>query len=542
MPGIIGQNRHQHRKVFHQITPPGHTPVSDDHGGYDFVPHRSTRDAARPAPTTPTTQPDVPGILAGAAAVINQVAQLAKPQAAPRADPPPRTITRDALGAITPLLVDIGNRLLALEAKRNAALREQMQPVQPARQQPQVTTQPDHQQRAPTHDGVNTMLRNQLAPTRHLTFDATSHRVRDQDYGEQKQVSRFDSKEQDRLARYTPPGSAGSAHERADQPRANMDLQGKMYQGSTGVPIDWSGRDAKTQHNVSGPPGSEAFSNDPNESFANELNAIPSGNPISGINAYNKAHHAARTSDARARVERTFQDWRASYDARGGMNPFAPRQAVADGPSWSSLYEANKGTIGGDPDKIQVGQQLNMPGGGTHTVKSGETLSGIASTPEGADLGSKSLASERGGVEPSGGNYSAGGDLKVSEPSSSTAAPSSSGGGLGGKSLAAERGGVEPSGGNYSAGGGLKVAEGAPSSMPTPSTSSGAGGALAATPSSSSSETPTPPVKPASLGGTGESPSGLNPQAGEGGGASPTGSEGTGLAKMVRGWVQGESE
>jgi hypothetical protein len=49
-------------------------------------------------------------------------------------------------------------------------------------------------------------------------------------------------------------------------------------------------------------------------------------------------------------------------------------------------------------------------------------------------------------------------------------------------------------------------------------------------------------VKPPSLGGTGESPEGLNPQAGEGGGASSTGSEGTGLAKWVKGLVQGETE
>jgi LysM repeat protein len=193
------------------------------------------------------------------------------------------------------------------------------------------------------------------------------------------------------------------------------------------------------------------------------------------------------------------------------ITPQAPKASDTTDAPWSSLYEQNKGTIGGDPNKISPGMQLSMPGGGSHVVQSGETLSGIASTPAGTDLGAKSLASERGGME-------------------STPAPS----------------------GSYSSGGTLKSSEGAPSgssatnlgsSAPTPPTRpSELGGSAQAAPSSSSPETPTRPVKPASLGGTGESPEGLNPQAGEGGGASPTGSEGTGLAKMVRGWVTGETE
>ncbi len=187
------------------------------------------------------------------------------------------------------------------------------------------------------------------------------------------------------------------------------------------------------------------------------------------------------------------------FDLMRIINPWRPRQAAHDAP-WSSLYEANKSTIGGDPNKISPGMSLSMPGGGTHVVQSGETLSGIANTPAGTDLGQRSLSAERGGVSPTGGDYSSGGQ-QSGETGGATSVPSSS--------------------------------------APTPPVKPAEyGGAQAAeSPSSSSSETPTPPVKPASLGGTGESPEGLNPQAGEGGGVSPTGSEGTGLAKFVRGLV-----
>lgn len=178
-----------------------------------------------------------------------------------------------------------------------------------------------------------------------------------------------------------------------------------------------------------------------------------------------------------------------------------------------NLYEANKGTIGGDPNKISPGMSLSMPGGGTHVVQSGETLSGIASTPAGTDLGSKSLVAERGGTESTGGpagSYSSGGTLSSSEGRPSDAPAGNMG-------SAAPTPPTRPS----EFGGSAQAAE-----FPSSGSSS-----------SSSSEVPTPPVKPASLGGTGESPEGLNPQAGEGGGVSPTGSEGTGLAKFVRGLV-----
>ena len=45
--------------------------------------------------------------------------------------------------------------------------------------------------------------------------------------------------------------------------------------------------------------------------------------------------------------------------------------------SWQDLYAANQSTIS-DPNKIQIGQKINLPGGGTYTVQKGDTLSKIA--------------------------------------------------------------------------------------------------------------------------------------------------------------------
>jgi LysM repeat protein len=45
--------------------------------------------------------------------------------------------------------------------------------------------------------------------------------------------------------------------------------------------------------------------------------------------------------------------------------------------SWKDIYAANRGTIA-DPNKIQIGQKINLPGGGTYTVQKGDTLSKIA--------------------------------------------------------------------------------------------------------------------------------------------------------------------
>jgi hypothetical protein len=57
--------------------------------------------------------------------------------------------------------------------------------------------------------------------------------------------------------------------------------------------------------------------------------------------------------------------------------------------SWQDIYAANKSTIA-NPNKIQVGQTINLPGGGTYTVQKGDTLSKIAKqTPTPISQGSQ---------------------------------------------------------------------------------------------------------------------------------------------------------
>jgi LysM repeat protein len=484
------------KPTFHEKTcPPGYTVGRDAKGGFMFVPW------ARAGERKPTRD---------------------------SAPPKTRALTHDALERIIPVMADIGARINRIEQQR--AQQKQIAEQQQIVQQRPPTAQPNHQPMPtqdhapcacqhvltpqPTKDGVNTMQRNpQLAPLRGVTFDAPSHRTRDQNNFGEKPPSRFSSEENTRLSYSLPAGSAGPVPHGPDTKRANMELEHPTYYGERGAPIDWSGRDSKQQHNISGQPGAEARGSDLSEAFANELDRIPSGQPTAGLNAFNRAYHAAKTSDARDRVERIFRDWRASYDARGGMSPFMPRQPAHDAP-WTGLYQRNAGVIGSNPDVIKPGQELDLGGGQSHTVQSGESLSSIASQyggGGGSDLGGKSLAAERGGVYPTGGDYSSGGQQSGST-GGATSVPSELG-----------------------------------SSAPTPPTRpAGLGGQQeASSPSSSSSsgETPTPPVKPASLGGTGESPSGtITPEVSEGGGGSSTGSEGTGLAKMVRGWVTGETE
>ena len=48
--------------------------------------------------------------------------------------------------------------------------------------------------------------------------------------------------------------------------------------------------------------GVEARPSDLSEAFASELDRIPSGQPTAGLNAFNRAYHAAKTSDARDQV------------------------------------------------------------------------------------------------------------------------------------------------------------------------------------------------------------------------------------------------
>jgi LysM repeat protein len=398
------------------------------------------------------------------------------------APPKPRTITRDALERIVPIMADIGARIDRLEQKRAAQrqLAEQMALQQPSAQpqfeQPTHEHVQDHaapcscQQPKPTphvyRDGVTTMVDRHpgLAPNRNIKFGCFPNprmlegKTRDQNSIENSYLerpSRFSSQEADRMANYLPPGSAG----RTSNKEAVNDINLRVM------------RDAQHQYNISGQPQpAMTQGSDLSSAFASELQAIPSGQPNAAMNVLNKHYNAAKDGATRDAIERVWRDFQAHYDSRGD-SPWRPRQPEVRDAPWSNLYEQNKGVIGGDPNKLSIGTQLSMPGGGTHTVEKGETLSGIASTPAGTDLGSKSLSAERGGMEstpaPSG-SYSSGGTLSSSEgapagapgahnaanvpvpPTRPSGLGSSSGGGagtdLGSKSLLAESGGGSPSG------------------------------------------------------------------------------------------------
>jgi hypothetical protein len=327
---------------------------------------------------------------------------------------------------------------------------------------------------------------SQLAPNRNLTFGAFPNpRMATRDQGNSLEAnylekpSRFSSAEADRMANYLPPGSAG----RTSNKEAVNDINLRTLRDSAG-------------HNVSGPPQpAMTQGSDLSSAFASELQKIPPGQPAAAQNVLNKHYNAAKTSDARDGIERVWRDFMARYDARGG-NPFAPRQPAHDAP-WSNLYEANKGTIGGDPNKIQIGQQLDLGGGQTHTVAKGETLSGIASSA--ASSGAPTPPSRPAGFGESygqgqepGGAASRNVQQMLKSPTESTNT------GAANAPLPPER----PAGlGGQSAGGG---------DVPTPPVkpSEYSGGAQAATPSSS--ETPSPTPKPTEYGGTGGDPNSYN--------------------------------
>jgi LysM repeat protein len=480
------QGKEQRRKqVFKQIAPPGcSVGPMDARGNYTFIPWRGqTRDAA--APTTIKGRAD---------------AQL-------------------TLAKIVDACLQVDARLTALEAKRSALAQQQQQfqlamTEQPTQQNmqthdaaPPCSCQHQPAPQAPYRDAIGVAPMSSrhpgLAPMPFVRsgafpkFDPPRAPTRDQSYGE-KPPSRFSSQEADRMASYLPPGSAG----RTSNKEAVNDINLRALRDSTG-------------HNVSGPPGHMAEASDPAQRnigsgpFDQYSSDVTRPSPAA-LSELNSQFNKAKTQSQKDSITDAWK--RYVSGSRDDGSQWKPRQAEVHDAPWSSLYEANKGTIGGDPNKISPGMSLNLPGGGSHFVRSGETLSGIASTPAGTDLGSKSLASERGGVSPTGGSYSSGGSLSSGE-GAPAGAP------------------------------GMHNASNAPTPPSRPSEFGGsAQAAESPSSSSSSSETPTPPIKPPSLGGTGESPEGLNPQAGEGGGASPTGSEGTGLAKMVRGWVTGETE
>ena len=55
--------------------------------------------------------------------------------------------------------------------------------------------------------------------------------------------------------------------------------------------------------------------------------------------------------------------------AKGDSLSKIAKKHLGDANAWKKIYEANKATIGDDPDKIFPGQKLQLPGGGGGTQK-----------------------------------------------------------------------------------------------------------------------------------------------------------------------------
>jgi hypothetical protein len=448
------------------------------------------------------------------------------------------------LEKIVAAMSDVAQRLTNLELKKQAALRQQQQ-------QPPVILQPNPQRATDaaspcackqptlvpqrTFDGVKTMRNANLAPLSHVIFNARPRATRDQNQQFGERPSRFSSEENTRLS-YTAPGAAGppspaeiNAANRAFHAKDNTaQMQGyaaqaRQRQAPNNTPYDTpennSPTGARGANSSRVPPGTESYSNDPSEAFTHQGPHQPgpfqrhegdiSRPSPAALSTLNAAYNKARTSDERDQIE---HDWKryVSGSAHDANSPEARRDM------WKPKQPA-----------ISVSQAPRRED--THDAPGRETVYGTGYVP------GTSLA-EGNTTKPGGG----GGIHPIA--SSGGSDPGSNAFNTGPRAMGPV--------GSYGGAGDLKSSEGAPAgapgahnsaNVPTPPTkpsdlSESSSG------SSSSGETPTPPVKPPSLGGTGESPEGLHPQAEEGGGASPTGSEGTGLAKMVRGWVTGETE
>jgi len=102
------------------------------------------------------------------------------------------------------------------------------------------------------------------------------------------------------------------------------------------------------------------------------------GPPLSEARLRERAMKLAQDADLKA-----LAHFLLSLESGEGAIPGAPGHEAKDA-SYQDIAGANHIA---DPNKIQVGQNLQMPGGGTHTVARGETLSGIAAGTGNAGYG-----------------------------------------------------------------------------------------------------------------------------------------------------------
>jgi LysM repeat protein len=375
------------RQTFHEI------------GAPEQYMTRRTRDAA---------PVDVKDILAHAAEAMRNAAEQIAPHAAPRDAMPPsiseHIANQFSFDDVVRAALAIGDRISALEARRNAMSQQpaprQLQPIATQQQPRRVTDArcacgktpcecaPRPAPRAPYNDGRNPMLVERhpgILPPNNLTF-APSRSTRDQNnFGESGQVSRFDSREADRLAYSLPRGSAScpTAKELNESYRQHW---GKDQQTRQPGEANARGgmneaRSMALEQNFSQPNPFEQFGADTVRPSQGALNALHA--------ALNKTKAAHEKEEIAAHYQNYIQGAQHDTDAaqRDLWRPKQPmtspnmpsKTSATDAPAWQGLYESNKGTIGSDPNAIKTGQELNLGGGQTHTVKSGETLSGIQS-------------------------------------------------------------------------------------------------------------------------------------------------------------------
>ena len=355
-----------------------------------------TRDAA-------LSKTDVQAILEQAAKAMRNAAPRIAPRDATPSGFNPNTIARPTpstigeahaqthtLEKIIAIMGDVDQRLAALEARKRAALQQQMalQPRSAETQYEQPPRSPTQDRAtcacgkspcecAPQHKGTTTMDMQRhpaLAPRTNLTFNPTSRSTRDQQYGEPA-PSRFDSREQDRLSRFMPGAGPPTDTEynasRAPLGQSGVNKRGGMIEA------------------VSSDPSERFVGSGPFDQFRNDVTR-PSPAALSELNAqYSKAKLPA-TRDALEKHWKDYMTGSPSRDAmanarspwaprQGAIPPQAPRQQETTDAPWTGLYERNASVIGSDPNSIKPGQQLDLGGGQSHTVQAGETLSGIQS-------------------------------------------------------------------------------------------------------------------------------------------------------------------
>jgi hypothetical protein len=233
-----------------------------------------------------------------------------------------RAARQNTLQNVFTVMRDVGQRIIALEAARQRAQQRTSRSRCACGRSPCKCTL---QQQPRISIGDTAMRNSSLAPSRHLTFDPTSRRARDQQNFSER-PSRFTSEVAVRMARHIvgagPPtarelneayhkawASSGASGQQAEDDTAERQQNAQQARASA-APIKTQYPTGRGKGQRLGTTGInkrggmlEAVGSDPSEGFASELNAIPSGQPQAALNAYHIAFHKARTPAARDAID-----------------------------------------------------------------------------------------------------------------------------------------------------------------------------------------------------------------------------------------------